>query len=444
MRASDPSLVESRGPSFDPFGGPGKLQPLSLGAARPKTTPAPLPPVGGFGGIARPTLRSNNSVTVEREWTGVTCPDVWKVNPRDLELVSSLDFPLERTHREITGADAVEVASRISSALAALSIEAQYDGENARAKCRTGDCVCFRIRLYSGSESGQPVVVEMQRRNGSASVFMQSCRAILSAAEGKAPACASKKVPPFLKSPIRDMKCLQGVIISPRMKFGGMPLSPVEASNEALDRVMSMLRAKKRDDNLLALENLCCLTDPVKTSPQVALRVSRLIAIGDDEYDIRDELRDIMERDVFASPPEFGSAGFDDDDIPSLSHADHLRCLAFRALSNALEMCLKDGCLARAVADQRWFTEHLVPSLLDELKIASTSGSIAHEAASCLHSIVASSEEVGRRFVGGCHPFQGGIDVLRRANEFGNAQHALLAEETRRCLTVLGAMHRAA
>ena len=48
-----------------------------------------------------------------------------------------MDFHLERTRREINKVSVNEVVERITNALRLLSIEAEFDGENAKAKCKT-------------------------------------------------------------------------------------------------------------------------------------------------------------------------------------------------------------------------------------------------------------------------------------------------------------------
>lgn len=418
---TEPSLVSN----FDRFASVGKTapQPSALGIVRPS-----------FGGLKplAPCSRST-SVTVQKEWTGVT----WNVKPDDLELLP-LDFPLERTHREIEGSDATQVANRISDALRDLSIDADYDDRKAKAKCTTCECVRFRIRLFSGGEGGQPVVVELQRRSGSASAFMHSCRAILNSAEGmKTTTTATSlgttftnamgrktNLPPFMtKQPVADMKCLQNVVLKTP--------SPVDLAREVSDQVLKMLRPKLRDSSILALENLCCLTDPVKTSPPVALHVCKLVALGDDKYELREELRALMDRDVF----DENAGGVVDEDESAVRYKEQVRLLVFRAFANALGMCSNHGCLVDAVQEQTWFTEDLIPALVDELKMASSSMCIANEAASSLYCLVVCSERARKHFV----EDHGGIEILQRANQYGTECHALLAEETQRCLSALNA-----
>jgi len=407
--SSGPSLVDNRGLSGTPTFG--KSPPL--GISRPPSF-----------GLKKPSLSTakDGSFDVKREWTALApASSIWNVKADELEPVP-MDFPLERTNREITNADGREVASRITQVLSSLSIEAEFDCEKAKAKCKTSDYVAFRIRLYAGGEGGQPVVVEVQRRCGSTSSFMRSCRAILDAAEGKeAIATPAKKVPPFMKKPIGQMKCLQSAVSNDKDQT-----ESVKCAESALDGVVSMLRSKMHDTNILALENLCCLTDPVKTSPSVALVVSKCVCFGcdGDKLDIREEIRALTERDVF-------SPGYEHDETQK-KQMDHLRHLAFMVFANALSMTSKDGCLGASIKDQKWFGEYLIPALCDELRMASTNTCNAHQAASCLTSLLACSSHARRLFMD-----NGGTDVLKEAKEFGETRHALLAEETGRCLKAL-------
>jgi len=384
-----------------------------------RTFGAKPPPLG----ISRPSVGLQDKSTdcpenfgLKEEWNGLAPPSAWDVKEEDLEMVPE-DFPLERTHRAIKGVAASVVASRISEVLRSHSIEAEYDCRNAKAKCKTSDYVNFRIRLYAGSKSGDPVVVEVQRRCGSASSFMSSCRAILNAAEGKCTddsSSAPRKMPPFMKKPLSQMKCL-GAVIPKHSDYASDSIS-------ALDSVMEMLKSNQRDSNVLGMENLCTLTDPIKTNPAVAIRVSKCVVLGDANYEIREEIRVLTERDVYGPELEQGPR----------KHVEHLRHLALWAFANALGMCSKDGCLASAETEQKWFADYLVPSLVDEIKRAPSNACNACMSASCLCSLVGCSEIARRQALS-----YGGVDALEEAHEFGKAQNDLLANETARCLKEL-------
>lgn len=362
-----------------------------------------------FGALKPPSLgipRDSGKLDIAQEWSGSVCSP-WNV--KELELVPD-GFPLERTHREIHD-NPSDVALRISGVLQRLSIQAEYCSEKAKAKCRTSDMVSFRIRLYAGSESGQPVIVEIQRRSGPASSFMSSCRAILDAAEGKEVKPDGKKLP-FCK-PISEMKCLRNASV-PCDDFGA----------GALDRTMDMLRSNNRDLNILGLENLCNLTDPVKSSASCALNVSKTVLLDSeiDHLSIRDEIRVLTERD-----------GFGHEDHFVAQHADSLRHLSLKVFANALSICSKDGCLTKAVQEQQWFTESLVPSLLDEIRrVDESSANDAYLASSCLLSLISCSEVVRKHVLS-----NDGVLLLENALNFGLIRHALLANETQRCLEVI-------
>jgi hypothetical protein len=356
-----------------------------------------------------------SSFGVKNEWSGVASADAsWNVKGEDLEVVP-VDYPLERTHREISDADASLVAARISEALASMSIETEFDCKNAKAKCKTGDYVGFRIRLYAGDESGQPVVVEVQRRCGSVSSFMSTCRAILSAAEGKPTSqAAEKRGPP---TPVGELKCLASEFQK--------ELNVGEEADAALAGVIRMMRSSQLDTNLLGIENLVSLTDPIKTSPSVALAVSKSIALGDDKYDMREEIRLLTERDVFASDTNDREEGISPP-------AEQLRHFALIVFANALSVCAKDGSLEGAVKSQSWFSEQLVPSLLGELRRAPSNAINAYQAACCLSSLLSCSNCTRRLFL------ENSVnDVLQQAHSFGQSRHSLLARETELCLKLL-------
>lgn len=364
-------------------------------------------------GMVRP-LPGLKGLSVKKEWSGeVKVPTSWILKSDKLEPVP-VDFPLERTHREIYHVNPCEVASRISDALRVLSIEAEYDCDRAKAKCRTSDFVSFRIRLYAGGEDNQPVVVEVQRRSGSGLSFMQSCRAILEAAEGVRLGQMSKKRGPPLVSPIAGMKCLQKV---PSAEF---------TSAASLEFVLPLLSSDKRDANILGMEKLSFLTDPVKSHPACALRVCKVIALGDSSFSIREDTLAVLQRDPFVSE-------FDPDDSESgNSYLEQMRHFALVAFSNAFSMTCKDGSLAEALLEQSWFSESLIPVLLDEVKKARTSPHCAHEAV-CSISSFAEASDLGRKVL----VEQNGVGILEEAFAVGKECHELLANESKRCLAAL-------
>jgi len=352
-------------------------------------------------------------VSVKREWNESN----WKVN--DLELVP-LDFPLERTHREVQGADASEVAERISKALRLLSVEAEYDDEQAKAKCTTSDMVSFRIRLYAAGEEGLPVVVEVQRRSGSPSSFMRVCRQILGAAEGEQVDAAAepprKKMPPFMKGPIGGMKCLQSV---------PMKRDPEAEALGALTKSMDLLRSKEKDTNLLGLENLCLVTDPLKTRPDIALTACKSVILEESCLEIRDEVGVMLQKDTFL-PEEF-------DDVAVKVLAEKTRHQALVLLSNVLVLTSKNGFLAKAVVSGKWIKDFVVPTLIDEVKNCESGSNNAYEAALGLTSLANSCDDARRLL-----EENAAAEELLSAYKYGMQNHELLANEADRALTAMG------
>jgi len=328
--------------------------------------------------ISYPTpIRRSTSITVKQVWN----EENWKLTD-PLDRVP-IDFPLERTHREIHGVSANDVANRISKALRLLSVDAVYDGEKAKVKCTTCDCVSFRIRLFAGGEDGSPVVVEVQRRNGSASSFMRVCRKILDGAEGSEieveTNISRKNMPPFMTSPIGAMKCLQGLpnVINPDIRM-----------NAGLEKSIELLRSKQKDTNILGLENLCHLTDPLKTRPDLALKASKAILLDSKCSEIREEIGVMLQKDAFL-PEEFDNEG-------SMNLHHQARRMTLVLLSNVLVLTSKDGCLDDAVKASKWFSEFLIPSLLDEVKGFESSANNSYEAA-CGLTGLATCSELARR-----------------------------------------------
>jgi len=355
-----------------------------------------------------------NGIAIRREWKDCK----WKVS---LLNEVPLDFHLERTKREIENVSVNEAVDRITNALRLLSVQAEFDGENAKARCKTSDMVGFNIRLFAGnSKSQEPVIVEIQKRSGSPQSFIRICKKILDAAEGAeiqpASIAARKEVPVFMtRTPICEMKCLRNV-----------------AKDDAKTKVttgvsksLEMLTSKKKDVYVLGLENLCLITDPLKTRPDVALLACKEILNGQYYTKFKEEIGVIFNKDAFV--PEEPR---DQTHIDLFGKRHHLGLVL---LSNILELTSQDGCLASAVANQKWFTDFLIPMLLDEVKGFEASSNNAYEALCGLTSLATCSD-----FAKKIMKENSAVDHLQIVNQFAMYHHNLLESETRRCLELMG------
>jgi len=357
----------------------------------------------------------SDGLVMKKEWMGhLEVPSNWHINDNDLQMVP-LDFPLERTHREIHGSGACEIAGRISDAMRELSIEAEYD--KAKAKCRTSDFVSFRIRLYAGGLGVSPVIVEVQKRSGQTMSFMRSCRAILGAAEGKQVSMQAKKAPsPFLLQPVGDLLCLKGVL-------------PVQNSVEnlslGLDKVIALLRSNKRDSNLLGMENLCLLTNQFKTAPETASRAAICFIIGDNKFNLRDEVEALLQRNT--ETVELNDSPINGE----VDYSEQIHHHALRLFSNCLELTAHADLLRGAIREQPWINRSLIPTLLDEIKEADHSPSNSHIAVLCLNSLICCSLALQRVLE------LNGLETLRTAKIVGKRCHKLLEIESERCIQIL-------
>jgi len=331
-----------------------------------------------------------------------------------------LDFPLERTRRDIYNVPVTEIVDRISKCLRLLSIDAKFDHENATAKCKTSsDMVSFHIRLFAGGiKKEDPIIVEMQRRSGERRCFMWICKKILGAAEGgeiQAETFPLRKMPLYvMKTPIGKMKCLQDVDKSDHYRD----------AHEGINKSLELLRSKEKDVNVLGLESFCFLTDPLRTRVDVAIICCEAIMKGQNCSEIRDAIGDMLQRDAFL-PGEYEMQGRKDVD-------EKCRSLAIVLLSNVLALMSHNGCLDDAIQNQKWFTDFLIPSLSDEVKNFEISSSNAYEA-SCGLNHMATCSVIAKRMIK--ENFT--IEDLQLANEFAMYNHELLASETKRSLEVL-------
>lgn len=331
-----------------------------------------------------------------------------------------LDFPLERTRRDIYTVPVTEVVDRISKCLRLLSIDAKFDDENAMAKCKTSsDMVSFHIRLFAGgSKKEDPIIVEMQKRSGERRCFMWICKKILDAAEGaeiQAETFPLRKIPLcVMKTPIGQMKCLQDVDKPDHYRD----------AHEGINKSLQLLRSKEKDVNVLGLESFCILTDPLKTRADVAIICCKAIMKGQNCSEIRDAIGDMLQKDTYL-PGEYKVQGRKDVE-------DKCRSLAIVLLSNVLALMSQDGCLDDAIQNQKWFTDFLIPSLSDEVKNFEVSSNNAYEA-SCGLNHMATCSVIAKSMI----KENFAIEDLQLANEFAIYNHELLASETKRSLEVL-------
>jgi len=183
---------------------------------------------------------------------------------------------------------------------------------------------------------------------------------------------------------------------------------------------------KKTNDKesvVLGLENLCHLTDPLKTNPIVSLFVSKSVIIGDQSNNIREIVALHLQRNT--AEQDFG----DNNDDEVLDLDGQLRNLSLNAFSNSLAAVSKDGSLADAVKVQAWYSEFLIPKLLQNVKHFEVSSNDSCAASCCLKYLMTASPIALERVLD-----LKGDAVFDDALEFGARRHERLANEAKECL----------
>lgn len=181
-------------------------------------------------------------------------PPLW--NLTDATVLPEL-HPLERTAVFVPHTSPSEVASRVSSVLRDRSIQADFDG--SEAKCLTAEGAHFRVFLYRGQkEYSHGIIVEVQLRFGNSLHFHADSQAILDGAEGKT-----------LEPPLKKPKAL--------------PLVEEDQddnliSSSSLDFVGRLLYHPGHDAQYLAFQTLSSLSDCAKMGNKTAESVAKILS----------------------------------------------------------------------------------------------------------------------------------------------------------------------
>lgn len=302
---------------------------------------------------------------------------IWKVLAEHVPELPEL-HPLERAAVFIENEEPSAISERISGELRDRSIEAYYEEDVAKAKCTTPDGVDFRIRMYRGrGKYSHGIIVEVQRRFGVSTSFHTDTMAILDRAQGK-------EVPrtPFKKS--------------------SLPLvSDTEDDYEAsgptsLAMVSKMLQPPGHDSQSLGLQTLASLTDASKMGSSTAKVIAKeLLKTGNE-----------VGNKVLAMVVE----AKEDDELFKL------RTVSMTILANALQAVQGD-----IPSELR---EELEPVLLQDLRAAEKNQRAALQAARCVEWILAVDKQSITDF----------DEALKIAKEVGNARHAGLEKQAKKCL----------
>ena len=311
------------------------------------------------------------------------------------------------------------MATRITNCLVARSIEVVYNDVEAKAKCRTSDFVSFRVRLFSDGEDG--VVVEVQRRRGSSFNFMKDCRAILDAAEGRNIALSTSSLPAL--KPLSGMACLKGVKIDSPYTDKPSTVSAVKATED-------LLTHDQRDTNMLGMQNLEELTNPLSTSQDAVRLAAKSVVTEENSSAIRGAISSLLEFNSLQSEQGYQPAAKDENDF---EYDERMHNLSLSVVHNALSAMSEEGSLSRHFkSHEDWFHDTLLPVLVRDVESAEDRPHDACMAAKCIHCLAGCAPSVRESIMGA-----GALHALAKAKRFGSGNHASLAEVAERATGLL-------
>lgn len=293
--------------------------------------------------------------------------------------------PVERTAVFVANTKPEELASRITTVLRELSIEASYDDAKAKVRCVSLEGVDFRVRLYRGrGDYSHGIIVEIQRRFGSGLNFHNEVKAILEAAEGKRPSAppsgASSRIIPEVSDDDDDDNV------------------PPPSGASSLSMVSRMLQIPGFDGQYLGLQTLSTLVDTERMTPQTARKVAAELLKTDSE----------VGRQVFAYTV---NRNLEDE-----SYAE-LRVMALQILANSIK--------ATSIIPE-FLRGELRPVLLEDIKAAEKYPRAACAALGSMEYFIQRDEDTMEL-----------NDAFNVALEAGEARHMKLMQQAQRCIAAI-------
>lgn len=322
-------------------------------------------------------------------------PDLKQAGKRwDLKLAPELPwYPLEKTF-DIDQPSSV-VAQRIDSCLQQRSVFAQF--ENAVATCMTGCYTKFKISLFNAGDGNNKTTVEVQLRKGCPMAFRKERAAIINAANG----VETKEVKPR-SFPIPDCVAAK---FKPQRE---------DELRRMLAKIVKELESGMRDDMLMTLRSLSCMTNIEKSTPDSCKKIAKILV----ESDVG--IRDILSRILSGRSRDQGDA--------MLRNATH------NIIINVLNVLAKERILAQVInCDKAWFTDTLLPSLVDEIRNCDC----IHNAclsSKCVSILIQNSPIISSHVLGGRSDVVG---VLQEAVARGGALHQKLHDEAQGAINAL-------
>lgn len=237
-------------------------------------------------------------------------------------------YPLERTTRVNFPVNIV--ASRVDDMIKKRSVQAEFDNEEPRAICTTDSFLKYHVNLFdAGSDA---TIIEVQRRTGCSLEFRKERTAVICAARGES-------VP---SEPCR-------LSIPADLLVNSSYLPPTDDDiMKMIENIVTQLHTKHRDGQIMCLRHLAGMTDATTSGTDTSSKAANIIMnseIG---------IREIMTDHLFS--------GAQDDT------AIMMRNSGLTVLMNSLGLFKAEEIEELSKKENIWFTESLLPSLIDNVK----------------------------------------------------------------------------
>ncbi len=303
-------------------------------------------------------------------------------------------YPLEKSFKIDQPSNIV--AERIDTCLQGRSVFAEFDSENAVATCMTGCYTKYKISLFKSGDEGEATIIEVQNRRGCPLAFRKERTAIVNAAKGVE---TPESKPMFLRIPDSVLSTFKP--------------QPEDELKSMLMGIGKQLQTCKRDEQLMTLRNLACMTDIEKSNQDSCKKIAKVILLPD--IGIRKTITGILEGKII-------------DQVHAM-----IRNAVHKTMINVLSVLVMEGCLADVVRrDESWFTKELFPYLVEDIKHCNC----IHNAclsAKCL-SILLLNSSIILAHAKNDHDL---MRVLQEAVERGNSLHQKLHDEAQGTINAL-------
>eukprot|EP00522_Entomoneis_paludosa_P018785 CAMPEP_0172440136 /NCGR_PEP_ID=MMETSP1065-20121228/881_1 /TAXON_ID=265537 /ORGANISM="Amphiprora paludosa, Strain CCMP125" /LENGTH=368 /DNA_ID=CAMNT_0013188919 /DNA_START=113 /DNA_END=1219 /DNA_ORIENTATION=+ len=303
-------------------------------------------------------------------------------------------YCLERTHLHVDDS-AANVGDRIAECLRKESIAAVYHKNENLVDAETEDNVQFSIRLFEGKNGS--VLVEVQKASGCCYSYCQAAKAVLRAAKG-------------IRTPAK------------RRTFSIPPCVPKVSAEESeaatrdgLELAEQLLAKQQMDANLLAVESLVHLSKATENQCFTA----RCILSG--QFQVK----------LLSLIDSFDSASGHDE-----IERDHLNMMkrhSLAILANCFAALERSGELVSLLQQQQELTSKgVVSALVSEVAAAGERPHDACQAANCLRTLLAASEETKRKAAD-----LNACEAISQARHTGVCRHAALEDACTQLRTLL-------